>query len=266
MTPTVAVIPAAGRGTRMRPATRVIPKAFLPLIDRPSIQYAAEEAAAAGATEIFTVIDPNVAGLIEGHFEEELASLVGVTVTPVVQAEPLGLGHAVACAAEAVGDRPFLCLLVDELLRPGSDVLGRLIAAAGAGSVVAVRTVNDPAILGRYGIVGIGETHADGSFDVTSAVEKPASGEAPSNLALVGRYLFQPEIFEALSDLEPGYGGEIQLTDGINRLAGRCRGIVADDDLLDIGNPLGMAKAKHLLASQHPEWGKEYRRFTADGN
>lgn len=261
MTPTVAVIPAAGRGTRMRPATRVIPKAFLPLIDRPTIQYAAEEAAAAGATEIFTVIDPDVAGLIEGHFAEELAGLVGVAVTPVVQAEPLGLGHAVSCAADAVGDRPFMCLLVDELLRPGRDVLGRLIAAAGTGSAVALRTVDDPALLSRYGIVGKGETYADGSFEVTRAVEKPASGEAPSNLALVGRYLFHPEVFEALSDLEPGFGGEIQLTDAIDRLAGRCRGIIADDDLLDVGNPLGMAKAKHLLASRHPEWGEEYRKF-----
>jgi UTP--glucose-1-phosphate uridylyltransferase len=262
MNPKVAVIPAAGLGTRMRPATRVIPKAFLPLIDRPAIQYAVQEAAAAGATEVFAVVDPDVAQLVEGHFAEELPGLTGVTVTPVVQAEPHGLGDAVASAAAVVGDRQFMCLLVDELLRPGYEVLGKLIAAAGDGSAVAVRTVEDAEQLSRYGVVSIGESD-DASFEVTGAIEKPAAGTAPSNLALVGRYVFHPEIFEFLRRQEPGHGGEIQLTDAIDKTA--CRGVIADDALLDIGNPLGMAKAKHLLAMRHEQWGAEYRRFVAEG-
>lgn len=247
----------------MRPATRVIPKAFLPLIDRPAIQYAVEEAAAAGATEVFAVVDPEVAQLIEGHFDVELPGLQGVTVTPVVQAEPRGLGDAVATAAAAVGDRQFMCLLVDELLRPGREVLSRLVAAAGDGSAVAVRTVDDPAVLSRYGVVGTGDSDGS-SFEVTGAIEKPAAGTAPSNLALVGRYVFHPEIFDLLRRQRPGHGGEIQLTDAIDKIA--CRGVIADDDLLDIGNPQGMARAMHLLALRHELWGEEYRRFVAEGD
>lgn len=260
MKPTVAVIPAAGLGTRMRPATRVIPKAFLPLIDRPAIQYAVEEATAAGATEVFVVVDPDAADLIDGHFSEPLPGLEAVTVAPVPQPEPRGLGDAVAAAAAVVGRRPFMCMLVDELLRPGFAVLDRLNAAAGDGSAVAVRTIGDPEHLTRYGVVAVGD-ESNGSFAMTGAVEKPPAGTAPSNLALVGRYVFQPVIFEALAGLEPGHGGEIQLTDAIDVIAADCRAVVTDDALLDIGHPLGMAKAMHLLAREHPEWGDEYERF-----
>jgi UTP--glucose-1-phosphate uridylyltransferase len=247
----------------MRPATRVVPKAFLPLIDRPAIQYAVEEAAASGATDVVAVVDPDVVDLVLGHFAEPLAGLDGVTVTPVVQPEPRGLGDAVLTAANAVGRRPFMCMLVDELLKPGHNVFDPLVDAAGAGSAVAVRTVDDPERLSRYGVVAVGD-ESGGSYPMTGAVEKPPAGTAPSNLALVGRYVFQPTIFEALRSIEPGHGGEIQLTDAINVIAADCRAVIADDALLDIGNPLGMAKAKHALASRHPDWGDEYRQYVAD--
>lgn len=261
MQPTVAVIPAAGRGTRMRPATRVVPKAFLPLTDKPTIQHAVEEAVAAGVSEVIAVVDPDAIDLVVGHFGEPLPGLEEVTVTAVAQPMPLGLGDAVAVAAVAVGDRPFMCLLVDELVRPGCDVFGPLVAAAGDGSAVAVRAVEDESDLSRYGIVATGPEE-NGSFPMTGAVEKPAAGTAPSNLALVGRYVFQPAIFEALADAEPGHGGEIQLTDAIDAIAAGCRAVVTAD-LLDIGNPLGMAQARHLLAAGE-EWGDAYRQFVAD--
>ena len=260
MKPTVAVIPAAGLGTRMRPATRVIPKAFLPLIDRPAVQYAVEEATAAGATEVFVVVDPEAADLIEGYFSEPLPGLEAVTVSPVSQPEPRGLGDAVASVAAEVGSRPFMCMLVDELLRPGFEVFDKLNAAAGNGSAVAVRTIDNPEHLSRYGVVAVGD-ESNGSFSITGAIEKPPVGTAPSNLALVGRYVFQPAIFEALAGIEPGHGGEIQLTDAIDAIAADCRAVVVDDALVDIGHPLGMAKAMHLLALEHPEWSDEYQGF-----
>ena len=260
MTPDVAVIPAAGKGTRMRPATRVIPKAFISIIDRPALQYAVEEAAAAGATDIIAVVDADVVELVNRHFADPLPGLEGVTVTPIVQAEQKGLGHAVLTAADAVDGRPFMCLLVDELLRPGADVFDLLCSAAGRGSAVAVRTVDDAERLSRYGVVAVDEASGD-QLQMTGAIEKPAPGTAPSNLSLVGRYAFQPEILDALAEVEPGHGGEIQLTDAIDAIAKSCRAVITDDVLLDVGNPLGLAKAKHLLAMAHPEWGDDYSAF-----
>ncbi|MEX0698960.1 MAG: sugar phosphate nucleotidyltransferase [Acidimicrobiia bacterium] len=249
----VAVIPAAGRGTRMRPATRVVPKALLTVVDRPAIQYAVEEAARAGATEAVIVVDLDAGHLVQQHFLSggRLPGLEDVKIRPVVQEEALGLGHAVREAAEMVGDRSFFCLLADNIVRPGHDVLASLEAAAGGTSAVCLRRLDD-AFLSRYGVIVPGsKEREDGTLDIAGAVEKPGPEKAPSRLGLIGRYLFNPEVFEILAKLKPGVGGEIQLTDAIDQLGqrGRCRGYVARMDLLDVGTPEGLIEATAVLGA-----------------
>jgi UTP--glucose-1-phosphate uridylyltransferase len=264
MTVDVAVIPAAGKGTRMRPATRVLPKALIPVVDRPAIQYVVEEAARAGAIEVILVVDPGVGELLERHFSEEgpLPHLEDTKVTAVTQDERLGLGHAILTAEAAVGDRAFFCLLADNILRPGSDVLPDLSDAAEGHSVVAVRRLSDE-WLERYGVVAPGRWLSRTVFEITGAVEKPGAVEAPSNLGLIGRYLFTPEIFEQLGRQEPGHGGEIQVTDAIDRLAsgGRCRALATTAELLDMGDPLGLLQASTLLGLVSETYGPAYRAF-----
>lgn len=257
MTVQVAVIPAAGRGTRMRPATRVVPKGLLTVIDRPAIQYVVEEAARAGATEVVMVVDLDAGHLIQQHFlvEGRLPGLEKVKIRMVVQEEPLGLGHAVLQAAEAVRDRSFFCLLADNIVRPQSDVLPALEAAANGESAVCLRRLSTE-FLSRYGVIVPGGEEVDRQLEVIGAIEKPGPDRAPSNLGLIGRYLFTHEIFEVLSDLTPGHGGEIQLTDAIDQLAkrGRVRGYIADNDLLDVGTPMGLVEATAVLGRDlYPE-------------
>lgn len=250
----VAVIPAAGRGTRMRPATRVVPKALITVVDRPAIQYAVEEAARAGAKEAVVVVDLDAGHLIAQHFalEGPLPGLEDIRVRPVVQEEPLGLGHAVYEAAEMVGDRPFFCLLSDNIVRPGHDVLAEMAAGSndGAVSVMCLRRLTDE-FLEKYGVIVPSSDVDDGYLDIGGAVEKPGVAEAPSRLGLVGRYLFTPEVFSILAKTDPGVGGEIQLTDAINELGnrGRLRGFVAESDLLDTGTPQGLLEATKVLGS-----------------
>lgn len=250
----VAVIPAAGRGTRMRPATRVVPKALITVVDRPAIQYAVEEAARAGAKEAVVVVDLDAGYLIAQHFKigGPLPGLEDIRVRPVVQEEPLGLGHAVYEAAEMVGDRPFFCLLSDNIVRPGQDVLEEMAAGSngGAVSVMCLRRYSDE-FLDRYGFVIPASDIEDRYLDLAGAVEKPGVDKAPSNLGLVGRYLFTPEVFSILNKTDPGFGGEIQLTDAINELGqrGRLRGFVAETDLLDTGTPQGLLQATRVLGS-----------------
>jgi UTP--glucose-1-phosphate uridylyltransferase len=250
----VAVIPAAGRGTRMRPATRVVPKALITVVDRPAIQYAVEEAARAGAKEAVVVVDLDAGHLIAQHFKlgGALPGLEDIRVRPVVQEEPLGLGHAVYEAAEMVGDRPFFCLLSDNIVRPGRDVLTEMAAGSNDGevSVMCLRRLTDE-FLSKYGVVVPSSDVVDGYLDLAGAVEKPGVEDAPSRLGLVGRYLFTPEVFSVLDKTAPGVGGEIQLTDAINELGarGRLRGFVAETDLLDTGTPEGLLKATKVLGS-----------------
>lgn len=257
----VAVIPAAGRGTRMRPATRVVPKALLTVIDRPAIQYAVEEAARAGAKEAVVVVDLDAGHLVAQHFSIEgpLPGLEDIHLRPVVQEEPLGLGHAVNEAAHMVGDRPFFCLLSDMIARPGHDYLECLSGGSrdGSVSVMCLRELTDD-LLGKYGVVVPSSSVEDGYLDLAGAVEKPGAEKAPSRLGFVGRYLFTADVFEILEHTEPGHGGEIQLTDAINELGrrGRLRGYVAADDLLDIGTPIGLLEASVELG-QH-EFGEEF--------
>jgi len=250
----VAVIPAAGRGTRMRPATRVVPKALITVVDRPAIQYAVEEAARAGAKEAIVVVDLDAGHLIAQHFSlgGSLPGLEDIRVRPVVQEEPLGLGHAVYEAAEMVADRSFFCLLSDNIVRPGHDVLRDMAAGSNDGgvSVMCLRHYPDE-FLTKYGFVIPTSEIEDRYLDIGGAVEKPGVEDAPSNLGLVGRYLFTPEVFTILEKTDPGYGGEIQLTDAIHELGkrGRLRGFVAEEELLDTGTPEGLLKATKVLGT-----------------
>lgn len=238
----------------MRPATRVVPKALITVVDRPAIQYAVEEAARAGAKEAVVVVDLDAGHLIAQHFKlgGSLPGLEDIRVRPVVQEEPLGLGHAVYEAAEMVGDRPFFCLLSDNIVRPGNDVLADMAAGSddGSVSVMCLRRLTDE-FLSKYGVV-VPNSDVDQDYvELGGAVEKPGVENAPSRLGLVGRYLFTPEVFTILNKIEPGVGGEIQLTDAINELGsrGRLRGFVADRDLLDTGTPEGLLKASKVLGA-----------------
>jgi UTP--glucose-1-phosphate uridylyltransferase len=263
----VAVIPAAGRGTRMHPATRSVPKALLPVVDRPVIQWLLEEGIRAGVREFVVVVSPGVDDLLYSHFEgmEGLGELKGfeqVEMIWVIQEQARGLGHAVLQARDRVGGRPFYCLLGDNLAVPGQDQLPRLGEASDGRSVVCLRPLPDET-LERYGVAVVGETLAEDVVEVLGAVEKPGRAAAPSRLGFVGRYLFTAEVFDRLADLAPGYGGEIQLTDAIAALgeAGRCLGWVAGEDLLDVGNPAGYMEAITVLGLAHPTVGEHYRSF-----
>jgi UTP--glucose-1-phosphate uridylyltransferase len=262
----VAVVPAAGRGARMRPATRVVPKALIPVIDRPAIQYAVEEAVRAGAREVILIVDPGVGALVEQHFwgEGPLPGLEDVTIRPVVQEVARGLGDAVLTARQAVGDRAFLCLLVDNIPYPGEDVLPGMVQAFEGTSVVCLRHLSD-AFLERYGVIVPGAWRSDVVVEVRGAVEKPGVADAPSHLGLIGRYLLTPEVFTILENLAPGWGGEVQLTDAIGRLGNQelCLGYVADQDLLDVGTPHGLLEASTVLGLSNPEWGSDYRAYVS---
>ena len=225
-----AVFPVAGRGTRFLPATKASPKEMLPIVDKPLIQYAVEEAIAAGATKLVFVTGASKRA-IEDHFDtdaeleqaltdagkdELLASIKGivpdgVSCVYIRQGEPLGLGHAVLCARPAVGDEPFFVHLADDLIAGEPGCLAQMADeyAEHGGSVIAVETV-PPEQTSSYGIVAVDEDRR-----ITQIVEKPAPEDAPSDSGVVGRYLLAPEIFDKLENIGRGAGGEIQLTDGI---------------------------------------------------
>ncbi|MDR4124784.1 UTP--glucose-1-phosphate uridylyltransferase GalU [Yanghanlia caeni] len=229
-----AVFPVAGLGTRFLPATKAMPKEMLPIVDKPLIQYAVEEAVAAGITDLIFITGRNKRA-IEDHFdsipelEAELAAKNKTALLEVVrnvlpshvnciytrQPAPLGLGHAVLCAAPIVGNEPFAVLLADDLIDSRSSVTQQLVEAAHQhnGSVLAIQKIS-PEHTDRYGIIS-GSAVNDRTTRVEGIVEKPAPTKAPSDLAVVGRYILEPEIFEHLRKTQTGVGGEIQLTDGI---------------------------------------------------
>ena len=230
-----AVFPVAGLGTRFLPATKAMPKEMLPIVDKPLIQYAVEEAAAAGITQMIFVTGRSKRSIAD-HFdrapelEAELAAKGKFELLEVVrnispetesfvytrQAEPLGLGHAVLCAELIVGDEPFAVILADDLIDAKNSVIGQLAearAARGGGNVIAVEDV-PRAETNRYGIVS-SEAIDGRTSRMSHIVEKPAPDQAPSTLAVVGRYVLEPEIFEHLRTIPRGAGGEIQLTDAI---------------------------------------------------
>src|SRR5215470_4488460 len=240
-----AVFPVAGRGTRFLPATKAMPKEMLPIVDKPLIQYAVDEAIASGITELIFVTGRNKRA-IEDHFdrspelESELAAQnkndlldavksvlpSHVTISYVRQPEALGLGHAVLCAAPVVGDEPFAVLLADDLIDSEVPATRQLIEQYECykGSVVGVQRVPLEET-SKYGIVATGDPDAKTGI-VTRFVEKPSPDKAPSNLAAAGRYVLEPQIFEALRKTQSGNGGEIQLTDAIASLL-KTRGVIA---------------------------------------
>jgi UTP--glucose-1-phosphate uridylyltransferase len=246
----------------MRPATKVIPKPLIPVIDRPVIQYVVEEAVEAGITEVVLVVDERPGDPVMSHFEsgDPVAGLENISFTRAVQHSPQGLGDAVLCAAEAVGDRPFLCMLSDMFPRPGRSYARRLIDAFDGRTVLAVQPMPDE-YLARWGFVATRGEARDGLVEVNGAVEKPGS-DAPSNLGLPGRYVFTPEIFELLSSQKPGHGGEIQLTDAIDELARRqgAIGVIVGDDLFDTGIPAGVLEATAAVGLARPDLAPEFRQ------
>jgi len=260
----VAVIPCAGSGTRMRPATRVLPKPMIPVIDKPVIQYVVEEAVSAGVTEIVLVVDERPGDPILRHFRdgEPIAGLEQVDFSRVLQTSPKGLGDAVNRAAQAVGDRPFLCLLSDMFPVPGASFARRMVEAFDGRTLLAVREV-EPELLDRYGIVATSGLPEGDLVEVTGAVEKPGPDRAPSDLGLVGRYVFPPTVFETLDALDPGHGGEIQLTDAIDRLAKAegARGLLVGNTLLDIGIPAGLLQATAAVGLARPDLGPAFREW-----
>ena len=273
-----AVFPVAGRGTRFLPATKASPKEMLPIVDKPLIQYAVEEAIEAGATKLVFVTGASKRA-IEDHFDtdaeleralteagkdELLASIrnivpEGVTCVYIRQGEPLGLGHAVLCARPAVGNEPFFVHLADDLIAGEPGCLAQMAAEyeRHGGSVIAVETV-PPQSTSSYGIVSVDESD---DHRIRQIVEKPAPEDAPSNLAVVGRYLLAPEIFDKLEKTGRGAGGEIQLTDGIADLL--------DDSPVyayaftgvryDCGSKLGYLQATVAFGLQHPDTGESFR-------
>lgn len=250
----------------MRPATNAVPKALLTVVDRPSIQWVVEEAARAGVREAAVVVDPEARAMVERHFRmiEGLPQLGGIGVRTVVQSEAKGLGHAVAAGREAVGERPFFVMTADDLIRPDQDVLPRLAEASGGGSVLCLRRLPEEALSSKGVVVpgagsAPGEDGAERELEVAGAVEKPPAGGAPSRLAIQGRYLFTPEVFDFLEGAEPGYGGEIQLTDAIDALGrrGRCRGYVTEVGFLDTGHARGFLEANLALASASADYGED---------
>lgn len=278
---TKAVFPVAGLGTRFLPATKAMPKELLPIIDKPIIQYAVEEAIAAGITDLVFVTG-RTKRAIEDHFDRNLeleASLEAkgkddivemvrsiipesVNCVFVHQPEALGLGHAVLCAAPVIGNEPFAVLLADDFMRGDVLPIEALCQAYEkyGSSVISVSRVADEEV-SKYGIISTSEKGADGLQKVAGIVEKPAQEKAPSNLASIGRYVFEPEIFDILRDQKAGHGGEIQLADAINTLAGR--GAVLAQCIqgirYDCGSKFGYLEAIVDTTMAHGEYSEKFR-------
>ncbi|MFI6606794.1 UTP--glucose-1-phosphate uridylyltransferase GalU [Streptomyces sp. NPDC050507] len=284
-----AVIPAAGLGTRFLPATKATPKEMLPVVDKPAIQYVVEEAAAAGLNDVLMITGRNKRAL-EDHFDRnyELESaltrkgdderLVRVqesselaTMHYVRQGDPKGLGHAVLCAEPHVGDEPFAVLLGDDLIDPRDPLLARMteIQEREGGSVVALMEVA-PEQIHLYGCAAVEVTPEADVVRVTGLVEKPEAGDAPSNLAVIGRYVLDPAVFGVLRDTEPGRGGEIQLTDALQQLAadaklgGPVHGVVFRGRRYDTGDRGDYLRAIVRLACEREDLGPDFRTWLRD--
>lgn len=276
-----AVFPVAGLGTRFLPATKAMPKEMLPVVDRPLIQYAVDEARDAGI-EHFVFVTGRNKGVIEDHFDrqfeleytleqrgktDELAELREDLPQPgrssfTRQQEPLGLGHAVWCARELVGNNPFALLLPDMLIKAAPGALSQMMSAyeERGGNIIAVEEVN-PKDVSSYGIVGRGEG-PNSAFDITSMVEKPKVEEAPSNLIISGRYILQPEIFSLLSKHTKGAGGEIQLTDSMQTLmeSQNFTGVKFDGRTFDCGSKVGFLTANLVYALDRPDIADDFTK------
>jgi UTP--glucose-1-phosphate uridylyltransferase len=282
-TVTKVVIPAAGLGTRFLPATKALPKEMLPVVDKPAIQYVVEEAVNAGLIDVLVVTGRNKHALAN-HFDrvtelEATLQLKGDTerlayvnhssdlaeMHYVRQGDPKGLGHAVLRAKMHVGHQPFAVMLGDDLIDERDPVLPTMLdeAARRGATVIALLEV-DPSVTHMYGIATVEPTDTEDVVRVTGLVEKPAAGTAPSNLAIIGRYVLQPEVFEILENTEPGAGGEIQLTDAMQKMAqeniaGGVYGVVFRGRRYDTGDRLDYIKAIVQLAVERDDLGPQLR-------
>ena len=277
-----AVFPVAGLGTRFLPATKAIPKEMLTVVDRPLIQYAVEEALEAGIEQMIFVTGRGKTAL-EDHFDiayeleavmrsrgkslDILSStrIAAGAIASVRQQEPLGLGHAVWCAREIVGDEPFAVLLPDDLMVGQPGCLAQMVAAYEkvGGNIVCVEEVA-PERTASYGIVDPGAR--DGRLtEVKGLVEKPSPEQAPSNLGIVGRYILQPEVMRILDNPVKGAGGEIQLTDAMAALIGRqpFHGVTVEGERHDCGDKTGFVKANVALALRRDDVGPALREYLA---
>ena len=284
---TKAVIPVAGLGTRFLPATKATPKEMLPVVDKPAIQYVVEEAVAAGLEDILLVTGRNKRSL-EDHFDRawELEAMleakgdeyrlsrvqksqVLADIHYVRQGDPKGLGHAVLCAARHVGDQAFAVLLGDDLIDRRDPLLPRMldIQREQGGSVIALIEV-DPAQVNLYGCAAVEPGPEDDVVEVVDLVEKPDPDDAPSNLAIIGRYVLHPGVFGVLRETPPGRGGEIQLTDALKVLAamppedgGGVRAVVFRGRRYDTGDRLDYLRTIVQLASERDDLGIDFRAF-----
>jgi UTP--glucose-1-phosphate uridylyltransferase len=282
-----AVIPAAGLATRFLPATKAVPKELLPVVDRPVLQYIVEEAAAAGITDVLLVTGRGKTSMVD-HFDRrpdvearleekgDLERLAAVRRTSELadiytcrQGEPLGLGHAVGTAASHVGDNAFAVLLGDEFVDEDSPLLPSMLdLQARTGGIVLALLEVEPAETSRYGIASVQPSDlGDDVVEVTGLVEKPSPEEAPSNLAVLGRYILPATIFDAIRDTKPGSGGEIQLTDAMAALLADgtpVHGIIYRGHRYDTGMPLGYLQAVVEIASKRPDLGPEFLRWLTE--
>ncbi|MEE9318254.1 MAG: UTP--glucose-1-phosphate uridylyltransferase [Rhodospirillales bacterium] len=275
---TKAVFPVAGLGTRFLPATKVLPKEMLPVVDKPLIQYAVEEALEAGIEEIVMVTAPG-GSLIEDHFKParelesrleaagKLAELKSIRddfpypgkISFVHQETPLGLGHAVWCARDRVAGGPFAVLLADDLMQAEPGCMKQMAEAYKdtGGNIVAVEEVADE-LTGRYGILDVAED--DGRLvRARGLVEKPAPEDAPSRLAIIGRYILQPEIFDHLDKKAEGAGGEVQLTDALQAVLDKVpfHGLRIDGRRFDCGSKMGFVEANVAFAAERDDLGAD---------
>jgi UTP--glucose-1-phosphate uridylyltransferase len=282
-----AVFPVAGLGSRFLPATKASPKEMLPVVDKPLIQYAVEEAAAAGITDMIFITGRNKRA-IEDHFDKayeletelalrnkpelleavQAATPPGINCIYIRQSEALGLGHAVLCAEPVVGSEPFAVILADDLIDAKVPVTKQMVEVASRENVSTIGVMEVPAEdVGSWGIVETtGAEVKDSVARVTRIVEKPKPGTTPSTLAVVGRYVLMPAIFAHLRAIQAGAGGEIQLTDGIARLMNEER-VVAyrfEGRRYDCGRKLGYLQATVAFGLKHPETGAAFARFLAD--
>ncbi len=286
--PFKAVIPAAGLGTRFLPATKAMPKEMLPVVDKPAIQYVVEEATAAGIEDVLIIIGRNKNNL-SNHFDsvpelesnllkkgdqDKLAKVQRSSdladIHFVRQGEPRGLGHAVLRARAHVGDHPFAVLLGDDLIDERDPLLTTMLEEhrrTGA-AIVALMEVDSDSIH-MYGAAAVEATDTDGVVKVTGLVEKPKKEDAPSNLAIIGRYVLSPDVFEILERTEPGKGGEIQLTDALQEMAADTEGpgvlgVVFGGRRYDTGDRVDYIKAIVQLAADREDLGPELRPWFKD--
>ena len=268
-----AVIPAAGLGTRFLPATKAIAKEMLPIIDKPTIQFIVEEAIESGIEDII-IVTGKAKRPIEDHFDanveleqnlaskgkDELLALVeettGINIHFIRQKRPLGLGHAVLQAKAFVGNEPFVVMLGDDIMEDEIPLTKQLINTYDQTKASALAVMEIPKEdTDKYGVIAPNEQISEGLYDVSHFVEKPKPEDAPSNLAIIGRYLLRPEIFEILENQEPGIGGEIQLTDAIDTLNMTQRVFAHEftGKRYDVGNKMGMLEANIEYGLTHPE-------------